>query len=155
VRHILVIALLSAAACTGGGPNTEGQDALPTDPCTLVTVDDVEAATGNAVTGSGLVPDERQRLPELPNPCEYVTEGRHGSIVVSVNPDGAAMFDRLRERDPINSVPIDGVGDEAYAHGLSSLLVRVGGGYFEIGTQHGAGRAGVRDLIALARAALD
>jgi hypothetical protein len=155
VRHLLVTTLLMVAACSGDASVLTNQAVLPEDPCALVTVKEVEAATGSTVVRSGLISDEQQRLPELQNPCEYVTDGRHGSILVSVDTDGALVFARVRGEDPINTEPIEGVGDEAFAHGRSSLLVRVGDGYFEIGTQHGAGWPGVLDLTELARAALE
>lgn len=114
-----------------------------------------EKATNSTVVSSGLVPDKRLRLPTDSNPCEYVTEGRHGSIVVYVDTHGAAEFARQRDRDPVNTVAIEKVGDEAFVHALASLWVRVGDGYFVLGTQHGAGWPGVRDLQDLALAALD
>jgi hypothetical protein len=88
------------------------------------------------------------------NPCEFVTDGMHAAIVVYVDPNGAADFDRERGRDPLNAEEVVGLGDAAFSHGLASLHVRAGAGYFVLATQHGAGRDGIADLEGLARAAL-
>ena len=143
--------VLAVGACTSEAP------ILPDDPCALVSPADVEAATDSTVTRSGPIPDWRKRLAtdRDPNPCEYVTDGEHGSIAVYVDPHGAADFTRMRDKDPVNSEAIDGLGDEAFVFGLAVLYVRVAGGYFAMKTQHGAGWPGVRDLEDLARAALD
>lgn len=128
---------------------------MPSDPSTLLNVEEVEAVPGGPVTRTGIVPDERMHDPAGPNPCEYVTGGRHESILVFVEPHGGRAFDERRDRDPRNTVMIDGVGDEAFAHALVSLYVRVGDSYFMLSTQHGAGRTGIRDLKRLALEALD
>jgi hypothetical protein len=166
---VLVVAF-ALASCGGGGPTTSNggaspEPSLPRDPCQLLTIEEVEAGTGSTVVRAGLVPDERLIRPQggeefdLPpiftaNPCEYVTDGMHASIVIYVDPHGAPDFVDQRDRDPVNTETIDGVGDEAFAHGLASLHVRVGDGYFVLGTQHGAGWPGIRDLEQLARTAL-
>jgi hypothetical protein len=160
------------AACGGDTPITSRGGAraavlVPEDPCGLVSVEDVEAATESTVVRNGLVPDERLFRPEEPellsetsaifltNPCEYVTVGRHASIVVYADPEGGSDFGRERDRDPINTDRIEGIGDEAFAQGLASLHVLVGDGCFVLVTQHGAGWPGIRDLKELAIAALD
>jgi hypothetical protein len=123
VAAVLVFALV---ACGGNQPGAGGGDAseipsLPEDPCALVTVEEVEAATGETVVRVGLIPDERLirarvekfDLPEIfaANPCEYVTDGTHASIVVHVDPHGGPDFEDQRERDPVNTEAIEGVGD--------------------------------------------
>lgn len=160
----LAFALVGCAAnATSVGSPATG---LPDDPCGLVSVSDVEAATGSVVLRTGIIPDERliERLIDPPpsgvpkvfqeNPCDYVTDGRHGSITVFVDPEGGEDFADERARDPRNTEDIDGVGDAAFAHGLASLHVRVGDGYFVLTTQHGAGWDGIADLEALALAAI-
>jgi hypothetical protein len=160
MRLLSILAILLLAACTSnqtppghGGAWTRSP--LPGDPCALLTVREVETVTGSQVLKSGLVPDDRKIVPAGPNPCEYVTDGRYASITVSVHPHGAQAFARLRDRDPRNTDRIEGVGDEAFALGLSALYVRVGGGYLWLATQHGAGWPAVRDLREIARAALN
>jgi hypothetical protein len=157
-----IVLLLVCAACAGADGNvwTPGGSVpdpfdVPSDPCALLTVQEVEAVGGGPVIRTGLVPDERMHDPAGPNPCEYVTGGRHESILVFVEPHGAGAFDEWREGDQRNTVMIDGVGDEAFAHALASLYVRVGDTYFVLSTQHGAGRTGIRDLKRLALEALD
>ena len=86
--------------------------------------------------------------------CEYVVPGRHDMIVVAVYPNGADEFVRLRDRDPLNTNLLHGLCDEAYSQAMASVSVRVGEGYFVLGTQHGAGEEGVRDLRTLAELAL-
>ena len=161
---------LVLTACASGAVHSEGaasvDPTLPSDPCSLVTVEEVEAATGSEVVRTGLVPDDRLHRPtDIPgwgpprifrtNPCEFVTDGMHASITVYVDPDGAADFAAERDTDPVNTEPIEGIGDEAFAHALASLHVRAGDGYFVLSTQHGAGWEGIEDLQDLARAALD
>ena len=159
MRCLFLALFFVLAACANDSAAPMEGDAqaafiLPDDPCALVSVEEVEAATGSTVVRSGPVPDKLMHVPTAPNPCEYVTDGQHGSIVVSVHPDGAAEFTRQRDRDPVNTVAIEGVGDESFAHALASLSVRVGDGYFVLSTQLGAGWPGVRDLQDLALAAL-
>ena len=170
MRAGLVAAAFALAACGGNQAMTSGVDAshlqsLSQDPCALVTVEEVEAATGGTVVRAGLIPDERLIRPpdaeefDLPqiftaNPCEYVLDSMYASITVYVDPHGAGDFSDQRERDPINTETIEDVGDEAYAHGLASLHVRVGDGYFVLATQHGASWPAIHDLEELARAAL-
>lgn len=162
MRRVVAMLALALFACqsqgTGEVPAGSNEaDALPSDPCALVTVAEVEAATGSAVEGWRIVPDEEfhGRPPPLPNPCEYLMGGKHTSIHVWVVRGGAEDFDSQQERDPINSEVVDGIGDGAYTHGLGSLYVRVGDGFFFLVSQTGAGRRGVADLKELAVAALD
>ena len=117
---------------------------------------EVESVTGRTVTRTGLVPDERMHPPaDGPNPCEYVVGGKHASIAVFVVPGGAAEFYRERQRDPVNTDAIEGVGDDAFASGLAVLNVLAEGQYVAFATQHGAGWDGIEDLKRLAHAALD
>jgi hypothetical protein len=159
MRRLPALLLIVLSACTGNPaqPIKDGASdgTLPNDPCALVTVKEVEGVTGSPVVRSSLVPDERQHRPEDPNPCEYVTDGKHASITVYVDPHGAADFARDRDRDPRNTVTIAGLGDEAFSLGLSALYVRVGDGYFWLASQHGAGWPGLRDLKELARTAIE
>lgn len=149
MRNMSFVLLAGLVACGGS------ELALPDDPCAVVTVEEVEAAIESTVVKSGLVPDERLRRPQGPNPCEYVTDGKHTSITLYVYPNGAADFALYRDRDPPNTEAIAGLGDEAFTLGRASLYVRVADGYFVLTTQHGAGLACVRDLQRLARSALD
>jgi hypothetical protein len=142
--------VVTLAACTGG-TGTPTPPSLPTDPCALLSVKDVESTTGHPVVRSGLVPGGMKGGPNFPDPCMYVTHGEDGSITIWVDPQGAATFAQWRDRDPRNNVAIQGIGDEAFVHALATLWVRVGGGYFGISTQLGAGPAGVERLKELAK----
>lgn len=76
-------------------------------------------------------------------------------FLMSVDSRRAVQLRRLRQQDPRNIDPVEGLGDEAFVHGMGSIHVRVGRGSFAISSQWGAGiSGGVRDLIRLARAAL-
>jgi hypothetical protein len=153
MRRLTFAACIMLTACTGGS-ETPAPPLLPSDPCALLTIHDVESATGSRVIRSGLVPESKMIVPTDPKPCRYVTNGRDASIYVSVDPHGAATFARYRDRDPVNDLAIKGVGDEAFVQGLATLWVRVGGGYFAVSTQHGAGPSAVEPLKKLAEAAL-
>jgi hypothetical protein len=153
MRGLRLALLATLAACTGGNA-TPTPPGLPTDPCALLTVHDVESATGSRVLRSGLVPDEMMIVPDFPNPCQYVTDGKDGSIRISVDPHGAATFDQYRDRDPVNNLAVEGIGDEAFVNGLATLWVRVGDGYFQVSTQLNPGPSGVVTLKNLAFDAL-
>ncbi len=126
---------------------------LPDDPCALLTREQVAAATGSAVLSSGVIPDERFIFPVEPNPCGYETDGRFAEVIVWVGYGRQAFID-ARDRDPRNTRPVEGIGDEAFEHGKATLWVLVGNGAFSIGTQHGAGDGAVAVLETLARDAL-
>ncbi len=129
-----------------------GPLSLPDDPCALVTTDQVAAATGSAVLSAGVVPDERLFSPTDPNPCAYETDGRFGQVIVMTH-DREGYVD-IRDRNPQFTQPVQGVGDEAFVQGGSSLWVLVGDSAFSIGAQHGAGDAAVSMLETLAWDAL-
>jgi hypothetical protein len=92
-------------------------------------------------------------VPGSLRPCDYFTDGRNGAIVVYVNRTGARTFFARRGAGR-NASPLRGLGDEAFQEGFASVFVRLGDGYFSIGTQKGAGRSGMSDLRRLATAAL-
>jgi hypothetical protein len=145
--------LIAFTACTRtGGSSTVVF--LPSDPCDLLTVNDVESATESTVTKTEVVPVDNLMGPEVPT-CEYKTpNGKDGSIRVWVDPQGAATFAQYRDRDPVNNLAVEGIGDEAFVQGLATLWVRVGDGYFFVSTQLDAGPSGVKTLKKLALAAL-
>ena len=151
---IIVVALVSCTGETLTRDNVTTGAALSPDPCELLSSTDVELATGAQVQGRGPVPEERMISSGGPPLCEYVVPGRHDTIVVAVDPNGADEFVRLRDRDPLNTNLLHGLGDEAYSQAMVSVSVRVGEGYFVLGTQHGAGEEGVGDLRTLAELAL-
>ncbi|HEX7247870.1 MAG TPA: hypothetical protein VF351_07190 [Actinomycetota bacterium] len=151
---ILVVALVSCSRETSKSDDVTIRAALSPDPCELVSIADVEMATGARVQSSGPVPDEAMIVSGGPPLCEYEVPGRHGTIIVAVDPTGAEEFARLRNRDPSNTNPLKGLGDDAYSQAMASLSVLVGEGYFVLGTQLGAGEEGVRDLRTLAELAL-
>jgi hypothetical protein len=148
VWRLALALLIVTAACTGGN-GTPTPIELTADPCGLLTISDVEAATGSTVTTTGVVPIDKLLGPELPT-CAYKTNGKDGSIRVSVDPHGAATFAQYRDRDPANNLAVEDIGDEAFVHGLATLWVRIGDGYFAVSTQLGAGQPGVKTLKQLA-----
>jgi hypothetical protein len=139
----------------GGCAASRAPRRLPSDPCSVVTVDQVEAATHGNVLTSHLLPDTAMMRPSDPNPCEYVTDGLHGAISVNVAHNGVRDFLRIHGRDPRNTIDVGGIGDAAFIHGLSAIFVRLGNDYFAIGSQTGVGGPGSRDLERLAKAALE
>jgi len=152
VRTFVLILLVSITACTGGN-GTPTPPELPTDPCAYLTINDVESATGEQVSGAEGVPVDNMVGPQFPT-CMYKTGGRDGSIWVSVNPQGAETYAQVRDRDPANTLAVQNIGDEAFVYALAALWVRVGDGFFVVGTQHDAGASGVETLKALARDAI-
>jgi len=128
-----------------------------THPCSLLTDDEVERATGDRVTSSGLVPLELMRVPGGPRSCSYEVPGTYTSVGVHVQPSTLEEFHATPDRDPESNItiPVEGIGDEAYIEGMGSISVFRGDHYVSIGLQHGAGTPDVtRVLEDLARAAL-
>jgi hypothetical protein len=105
------------------------------------------------VSSAEPVPVDNLMGPQFPT-CRYHTGGKDRSISVSVDPDGAATFAQYRDRDPANNLAVENIGDEAFVHGLATLWVRVGDGFFTVTTQHDAGPSGVKTLKQLAADAL-
>ena len=95
---ILVVALVSCTGETSTREIVTTGAALSPDPCELVSSTDVELAAGAQIQGSGPVPEERMMPPG--GPPLYVVPGKHDTIVVAVDPNGADEFVRLRDRDP-------------------------------------------------------
>ncbi len=126
---------------------------LPDDPCALLTSEQVAAATGSVVLSSSVIPDDRFIFPVEPNPCGYETDGPFAQVTVWVGHGRQAFID-ARDRDPRNTDPVRGIGDEAFVNGKASIWVLVGDGAFSIDTQHGAGDEGVAMLKTLAQDAL-
>lgn len=128
-----------------------------TDPCSLLTDAEVEEATGDAIVSSGLVPPFGMRILDGPKVCSYEVPGRYASVGVSVVPSTLDEFHAVRDRNPESNItiPVTGIGDEAFIQGMASIYVFQGDHYFGIGLQHGAGTPGVeRVLKDLARAAV-
>jgi hypothetical protein len=135
------------------GNATPAPPELPSDPCALLTVHDVESATGAPVSRAEAVPVDNLMGPQFPT-CRYRTpRGPDGSISISVDPHGAATFAQYRDRDP-NNLAVDDIGDEALVHGVADLWVRVDDGFFTVSTQLNPGTSGVKTLKQLALDAL-
>jgi heat shock protein HslJ len=127
-----------------------------TDPCSLLTDAEVETATGDHVVSSGLVPPERMLVSGGPQLCSYEIPGPYASVVVHIVPATLAEFHALRDRNPESNItiPVAGIGEDAYIEGMNSIYVFEGDHYFGIGLQHGAGTAGIEGVLKdLARAA--
>jgi hypothetical protein len=115
LAHLLaagvLVPLLSAAAIAGGGSNTR------TDPCALVTADEVKRALGEtAATGqnNGI------------GDCLYRgASGYNTSVTISVdeNPGRRDYFDAQLGRD--NITVIDDIGDGAFAFESSAGFVQI------------------------------
>ena len=146
----LLLAIL--AGCTAPPKPPAGTGNLPANPCALVTTHQVEAATGSAVLDSRRLRADEMMVPGGPRPCAYVTNGRHGTVSVYVDPGGAPTLALRKDRADAALVP--GLGDGAFQVGFASLFVRVGDGFFELNTQKGAGERGIGDLRRLATMAL-
>ena len=153
---VVLLALLFSrgARVSSVPPATRSSWSLPTNPCALLTEDQVAAATGANVLSSGLLPDSRMMVPGTPNPCEYKTDGKFGELITSVRPQGKQEFLDLQARDLSNTGPIKGLGDAAFIAGGASMYVQVGNGYFSIGVQLSAGSGAAPVLRELATQAL-
>ena len=149
-----VFLFLSTTFRAGPSPSPAVTTRLPSDPCALVTPEQVSTATRSVVLSFGVIPDDGFLLPAETNPCGYRTDGRVGEVIVTVNDDLQPYLD-ARDGDPRNTHLIEGLGDEAFRHGHDgSVWVRTADGYFAIGAQHGVGDEAASMLERLARDAL-
>jgi hypothetical protein len=152
-----VFLFLSTTFRAGPSPSPAAVARLPSDPCALLTPEQVSTATRSVVLSFGVVPDEGFIMPPEPpetNPCGYRTDGRFGEVIVTVN-DHLQPYLDARDGDPRNTHLIEGLGDEAFRHGHDgSVWVRTANGYFAIGAQHGVGEEAASMLEGLARDAL-
>ncbi|MGE5225927.1 MAG: hypothetical protein ACM3OO_03530 [Planctomycetaceae bacterium] len=130
----------------------EPPSAIPSDPCALLTPAQIAAATNGGVMSYTIATDAMLKTPstDVPNPCVYRTDTDLGAVVVQTYPGSTQVFATERDRDPRNTVSVDGFGDEAFVTGKGSLWVRIGGGSFSIGIQHGGTDRSVAVLEALA-----
>jgi DNA-binding beta-propeller fold protein YncE len=130
---------------------------VPDDPCDLLTAGAVERATGGRVLSWRQLeqPDMKGPTPDALLPCEYSTDSRFGSILVTTDPNDITGFVGARDRDPRQVSVIDGLGDEAFVYGKGAIWVRVGGAYFSIGAQLHPGDESVAMLTVLAHDAID
>jgi len=123
---------------------------LPSDPCTLITTDQVAAATSSNVVSSRQLTDSDMKVPGAPLPCDFQTDGPFGYVgAVSVPNDPQAFTDLVNE-DPVNREIVSGVGDGAFISGGAAMVVALGDGYYSIGLQHGAGTGAEAPLRRLA-----
>jgi photosystem II stability/assembly factor-like uncharacterized protein len=129
---------------------------LPADPCQVLTETQVADATGGRVTTSGPLSASDLKSPSqgVPLPCRYRTDSPFGAILVTVDPAHLTAFTSGRDRDPSNTMTVPNLGDESFLSSGSSIWVRVGDGYFSIGSQLGAGTRAVALLETLANDAL-
>jgi hypothetical protein len=153
---VVAIGFAVRAFSPGRGSSAGSAFAMPSDPCTLLTVPEIGQATGGQVTETRQLNSSDYMVPPSPGsplPCEYVTDSRFGAILVATDPNGTTNFDTVNSEDP-SSVPVPGLGDEAFAGDKNSVWVRVGDSYFSITAQRGTGDEAVAMLTALARTAL-
>jgi hypothetical protein len=155
VIAVLAIVLVVRAFPTGTGRTAGSAFAVPGNPCDLLTVAEIERASGGHVTGVRQLTSSDYPLLPTPGaalPCEFMTDSRFGDIIVATDPNGTTNFDTVNTEDPLN-VPIVGLGDEAFAGDKNSVWVRIGDGYFSITAQRGTNHV-VAMLTELARTAL-
>ncbi|MBW3594568.1 MAG: DUF3558 domain-containing protein [Actinobacteria bacterium] len=117
-------AVLLLAGCTGEAPEEPARQAEsrldPAKPCELLTPEQVEAAISTDV--------EREREVESHDPgtriCSYDTTQPWTSVGISLEDKiSSEDFDDEMRRDPINTEPVDDIGDGAFIHGCSSITV--------------------------------
>jgi hypothetical protein len=150
-------AVLAFTPSNNGGsvPAAQTPPVVPADPCDLITSDDVEAATGSTVTSSGIVPPSQMIDPSSNTKiCAFDTDGRYGSITTVSEPTGAAAKFEELAADP-NADPVTGFDDQAFVSGGAGIWVKVGDGYFTIGSQLGAGDGATAVVTTLAHDAVE
>jgi hypothetical protein len=154
-----VIGLLAVAVVVRSFPAARTAGALftvPSDPCSLLTVAEVEQASGGHVTGTRQLTNSDYPIGTPspgPLPCAYETDSPFGTFIVATDANGTTNFGTVRSEDPSN-VPLSGLGDEAFAGDRNSVWVRIGDTYFSITAQRRPGDETVAMLTTLAQVAL-
>jgi hypothetical protein len=133
-----------AVASTGEGRPLSSVD--PTDPCAVVSEDDVSAAFGGPPIGHHVITDQHK--------CEYDVDSTNivpGPQNVFVHVIDATTFTNHRANGQFPNVP--GVGDAAYYDGPNgALYLQVGINVYEIDAPFDENTDGNRtDLVALAQ----
>jgi hypothetical protein len=165
--RLLALAIVLVAPVVGCGDDDEQRVVLPEDPCSLVRPGDVAAAVDAEVTKAERVPSIDEIVSaqtkggadaEVPRAdqrlCSYTTTSHFGAVTVFVpasSADGAKLFTSRRG----NAKEVDGVGDEAYFEGGSSLSVLLDGEMFSVQVQKPVGEDARPSLVELAERAVD
>lgn len=155
---VVIIAVLAIAPRIAPGAGAPAHDPpyaeLRSDPCALLTMDDVEGATDSSVTTTRVVGADVMNDPYPVQRCVFYTDGRYGRITVAIDPDGRDDFAEWRDanRGPTLTALV-GLADEAYSSGDGTIRVRAGSGYFEISPEHSTDSATMADMAELARIA--
>jgi hypothetical protein len=150
-----------AAADAASAPSPSNGEAaagapiqLDLDPCSLLTVPEIEVAVGPGVEHGGFGDD-------TPGRCTYSVRGDVGAGVVGIAVDEPLMCEALLRAldagslDPANAVRVD-VGDGAiFEKNAGSIQVSVGGGCLGITGSTGGESLGQEALVALATSAVD
>ena len=129
--RLLLVALVLLAGCDQRPQSTRTFDAK--DPCGLLTPKQVEKAIGTPIG-----PEREVGSHDLVTRiCSYDTSKPYASVGVVIETDvGPDDFERRMKRDPINTEPVDGVGEMAYIHGCSSLQLLAEETYVSMALQH-------------------
>ncbi len=147
-------------ADAGSAPSKSESGATPAvpiqfdvDPCSLLTVPEIEVAIGRGVERGGFGDD-------LPGRCTYSRGGDVGAGVVQISVDEPLMCGVLLQAldagslDPANAVRVD-VGDGAiFEKNAGNIQVSVGGGCLGINGSTGGDPLGQDALVALATSAV-
>jgi hypothetical protein len=87
--------------------------------------------------------------------CAYETNTHFGQLSVSVQPMTRSEYEaRIAERDPTNTRRVAHLGDDAVFTGCGVLSVYSEGRVLQLGIQKYADCGALRQLVALARVAL-
>ena len=138
-----------------GGPPTQAPD-LGSDPCALLSIDDVRLLTGSDVTDTRRLGADVMNDPHPVQRCILDTDGPYGRISLAVDADGGDDFARWRDANRgADLTALAGLGDEAYLYSGAMVSIRVGSAYFEISSQHDpANSSAGTDMAELGRAVL-
>ncbi len=133
----VLLALLVLLACDERGPSAApdpsilGADA--NDPCELLFPLQVEEVVGSRVKGEEEVVGH-DRVTRI---CFYETGKPWASVSVSLKADVSPEdFEEAMQRDPINSEPVNDVGEEAFIHACASITVFANGVLVSASVQH-------------------
>jgi hypothetical protein len=135
-----IVALLLMTACDGDGdapPRVSAPapspEVDPNEPCAFLSPSQIERAIDSDVSTEREV-DSHDLVTRI---CSYKTTKPWASVSVVVDDEVTAReFERLMDRDPPNTEPVDAIGDGAFIHACASITVLVDGTLVSMGLQH-------------------
>lgn len=134
---LVVFGTLAATVCENDVANQPPAPSVvevdPREPCALLSPAQVQRAVGTKVRSENEV-GSHDLVTRI---CHYETTEPWASVGVSIK-DGISQgqFEKLMDRDRLNTESVDGIGDGAFIYGCSGITVLVDDVVLSLGVQH-------------------